>query len=436
MKKNGFIFIETIVVLVVAMVAMLSIYSTYSVTTKNAEKKEKYDNINDVYKLNAVSVLFSDLETEESYVIVDSSNCSTYMDSGCDDVFDNLNIEQMILTGDDVGTILEDNPTDIPNEVKEYMQTLDKNKPMLIIYIEENNENHYASLKIDEIVVEGSSSTSTVYVFDYDDETQNFDTPQDGTYLLEAWGAQGGNSGGTGGYVRATVTLTASEDLTINTGGINGYNGGGASAGTGSYPGGGSTIIKLGTTNLVIAAGGGAKGADGTAGGVGGTGNSAGGVTAGAGTGNAGTNGGGGSSSPNYTYQYCSYCNVSYSNCTTVSDSTSYSSTCGTSCASDMWIGCAVSGTFVKSAGCITTGCTSGKQKQGTRTIVCSCTSGTTTSSSCGGGYISCITWTPTTTYGKPGNGGTSSTGTGATLNIKLGGVNSSNGHARISLIQ
>ena len=54
MKKNGFVFVETIVVLVVLVVGMVSLYAFYNGITANIEKREYYDNISDLYKTEIV----------------------------------------------------------------------------------------------------------------------------------------------------------------------------------------------------------------------------------------------------------------------------------------------------------------------------------------------------------------------------------------------
>ena len=84
---------------------------------------------------------------------------------------------------------------------------------------------------------------NTIYTFDYTGEEQTFVVPTTGNYLLETWGAQGGNAtgayiGGYGGYSSGIVTLQHLNKLYINVGGQGssdtddgGYNGGGSSKG-------------------------------------------------------------------------------------------------------------------------------------------------------------------------------------------------------------
>ena len=111
-----------------------------------------------------------------------------------------------------------------------------------------------------------------------------------GTYLLEAWGAQGGNgynnvttyAGGKGGYSSGTLTLDESTVIWVNVGGkgiaggttqsikMGGYNGGGNSGYNYGGSGGGASDIRIITDDVtdenslyarVIVAGGGGGGA-------------------------------------------------------------------------------------------------------------------------------------------------------------------------------
>lgn len=85
-------------------------------------------------------------------------------------------------------------------------------------------------------------------------------TLQPGTYLLEVWGAQGGNTeGGKGGYSSGTYTVTTPTKLYVVVGGqgktggstsSGGYNGGGYTISTYGTGGGGATHIATSTGEL------------------------------------------------------------------------------------------------------------------------------------------------------------------------------------------
>ncbi len=108
----------------------------------------------------------------------------------------------------------------------------------------------------------GASMSFVVTVMDYDQEfsynngnVQNYECMQEGTYLLEVWGASGGTGntsfpGGGGAYVAGTVHLKIGQKLYVyvggegNSSGTGGWNGGG-SANSLSPGGGGATDISL-----------------------------------------------------------------------------------------------------------------------------------------------------------------------------------------------
>ena len=97
--------------------------------------------------------------------------------------------------------------------------------------------------------------------FEYTGEEETYVVPQDGTYELETWGAQGGTAvdscdGGYGGYSYGQVELKKGDILYINVGGVGtcnvsfsskgGYNGGGDALSRNNYKmcsGGGATHI-------------------------------------------------------------------------------------------------------------------------------------------------------------------------------------------------
>jgi hypothetical protein len=127
------------------------------------------------------------------------------------------------------------------------------------------------------------SSDNSVTNFSFTGFQQTFTVPADDNYIIEVWGAQGGNAtsggiteGGRGGYCKGTIFLTAGTILYVYVGGQNGYNGGGAGGvaiGTESgAPGGGASDVRLGGNTLfdriIVAGGGGGCGGRGPYGGI------------------------------------------------------------------------------------------------------------------------------------------------------------------------
>ena len=217
--------------------------------------------------------------------------------------------------------------------------------------------------------------------FNYLENTQTYEVPYTGYYIISANGAKGNGNGGNGGKVSAYVYLKKGETVIINTGGVNGYNGGG----TGFYNGGGSTTIRLNSKNILIAAGGGG-GQNGTPGGTG-TGKggaSSGGTGTNGGSGVDGLNGSGGGSGYNYTYK---------TNC---SDCYTGSNTCKYGCDS-VWDSCKT-GSNTCTGGYVDKNCSdcytgSNTCKYGCDSVWNSCKTGSNT---CKGGYkttTECKTW-------------------------------------------
>src|SRR5690606_17023907 len=111
--------------------------------------------------------------------------------------------------------------------------------------------------------------------FNYTGGPQTYTAPTTGTYTFELWGAQGGNNGAKGQYVKDTLDLTKGQTVYVyvggqgkgtdlngssNSGDEGGWNGGGNNF-NGYGSGGGATDIRIGGTDLSnrkIVAGGGA----------------------------------------------------------------------------------------------------------------------------------------------------------------------------------
>ena len=60
MKKNGFVFVESIVVLMVVALSLAMLISSYSLVTRKTKEKEKYDKASDKYLVYVLSKLGTD----------------------------------------------------------------------------------------------------------------------------------------------------------------------------------------------------------------------------------------------------------------------------------------------------------------------------------------------------------------------------------------
>lgn len=270
--------------------------------------------------------------------------------------------------------------------------------------------------------------------------------PITGTYIIRTYGAQGGNSGGKGGYISGELSLTASTTLTITVGGMpttsgtGGYNGGGV----GSYGGGGSSTVKNGSTTLLLGAGGGG----GLTGGAGGEGTSTGGAAVATdedletvaletpASGIAGTNGAGGGSGNKYSM--CLEYEEVYDACATTTNTCSYG--CDT-CSRAIYQYCCrnVDNTpicFERYYTCSPFGNCTGCSIIRWETYSCNCSScyyGSPTT--CVGGYVKgdCTSLDAEAT--KPGQGGTSYGDNSVGSITKGSGIKTGNGLVEIKLI-
>lgn len=102
--------------------------------------------------------------------------------------------------------------------------------------------------------------------YDYTGAVQSFTAPYEGTYTLEAWGAQGGNwvktdrspgVGGKGGYASGTVTLAKNQTIYIYVGGQGATTENQQSGGAGGWNGGGTGGNSVSSEGNYVGAGGG-----------------------------------------------------------------------------------------------------------------------------------------------------------------------------------
>lgn len=146
MHNKGFIFIETVIVLVVLSASLIGLYSSFSSVVNNIEKRKQYDNINDIYKVKIVKDLFESIPSN-TYTTIDNSNCTNYMNADCKEVFSELSISEVLVTGNNIQTII-DLDINIPNTMKEYLETINKNEKSLIVRFNRSGENYYSSLEL------------------------------------------------------------------------------------------------------------------------------------------------------------------------------------------------------------------------------------------------------------------------------------------------
>ena len=347
-NKNGFFLPETIVVISIVAVVLLGVFQVFSSVFLRYTETEKYNTVNSLNAVAAVQKYLESTSVNFENVLGDAYYLDI-TDNSSSEIFNRIKEEYSIDKAYliDLNQLFQDDNIGVFNvTTRKYLETFSKQNGIILVAVVNGNEfasskvsvslsvkligdesNEYAVyVKLGSSFVDpgyknwnGTEPTKTwetpldinqegsyylVYDFDgylvrrkvvviskidfeydYTGSVQTFTAPVSGTYQLEVWGAQGGSSGGVGGYSIGTVYLTENQVLYINVGGAGngtkgGYNGGGTAL-TGGYGGGGATHIAtksglLSTLSsnidnvLIVAGGGGGNGASGAGGSAGG----------------------------------------------------------------------------------------------------------------------------------------------------------------------
>lgn len=147
MNKNGFVFVETIVVLTVTMVSLILLYRSYVLIINRLQQKTYYDNINDVFRASVVKQMLESVSFDGNYIVLkpEAGNCDAYMQIDCPIVLKELDISRILIIKDTEEII--DSPTDeiITNTLKRYLHTIDNYEYTLVI---QRGDGYFASLKV------------------------------------------------------------------------------------------------------------------------------------------------------------------------------------------------------------------------------------------------------------------------------------------------
>ena len=172
-KKNGFVFLESVIVLVVVALALTGFLITYTVLSNNSRRKEHYDNTSDKYLLYAISSLgttgnnnFTSCGGDFSINIDTAYNScisnrfyDNYTDEHGNQMYEINNmfndtglVYLYYIDGDGLATKLQasSNPTTkYDNGTIEYMKTLDINKTNYLIGVFKRSDKfYYASINL------------------------------------------------------------------------------------------------------------------------------------------------------------------------------------------------------------------------------------------------------------------------------------------------
>lgn len=160
LNNKGFIFVETIVIMSIVMISMLGLYNTSNKFLIRIKEYKRYDDINDVYKLNALKQVITTELSSISTKFNEIGECSSSgIRSILSDIQDNSNVKKIF--GDANNLALSNayivnthclNLSATNRTLNNYLKRIDKdhNNIYLIIEYTENGEYNYASLKVGE----------------------------------------------------------------------------------------------------------------------------------------------------------------------------------------------------------------------------------------------------------------------------------------------
>lgn len=148
-NKNGFVFIETIIVIVLLSVGIASMYSLMTNITTDIKSRKYFDNISDLYKTNIIRDNVSKNLTGTTYLEITKDNCTSYMTSTCYSLLTDLEVERVVVNFASLDNIINSDTT-IPNSMNEYLKTINtyKTNKYIIVNYKYNNKNYYASLEV------------------------------------------------------------------------------------------------------------------------------------------------------------------------------------------------------------------------------------------------------------------------------------------------
>lgn len=162
MKKNGFIFIESVTVLIIVVLSLTLMLSSYFLLSRKSKSNEFYDLPKDKYLLYNIGNL-GDRDKPYSTTLsfnANKNNCQDYMSqriSDCSQVFEDTNLKNYIIIYNLNEELSSSNVTQkFDSPTIEYLKTLrrcrDKNCADVIKYVVgvfyRNDKYYYASLEL------------------------------------------------------------------------------------------------------------------------------------------------------------------------------------------------------------------------------------------------------------------------------------------------
>jgi hypothetical protein len=174
-KKNGFVFIETMIVVVVLISLLLVIYSSYTGLISVERKKARYDDPSFIYKTYAVGQFLISLKDDEGNVIIknkienksnsdiihismndielftadedDDTNGNIHRKDFFNKLYNQLHIQDVLILSKSKIKKLQSNTNEISNDLYSYLSSLDISEDddsqfyLVIMYAEKVNGN-------------------------------------------------------------------------------------------------------------------------------------------------------------------------------------------------------------------------------------------------------------------------------------------------------
>lgn len=164
MKKNGFMFVESVAVLVVVILSLTLLLSSYALVVRKSKEKDYYDLPSDKYLLYNIGNLgnVSSSYAVEGQFVANVNNCSTYLNNrmaDCSQVFRDNNMVYYIVTYNLNNDLKTGATSRYDSGTIEYLKTLKRcddedpdmcNDPIgyVIGVFFRNGKFYYASLKL------------------------------------------------------------------------------------------------------------------------------------------------------------------------------------------------------------------------------------------------------------------------------------------------
>lgn len=161
MKKNGFVFIESVTVLIVVILSLTLLVASYSLAVRKSKENQNYNLPSDKYLLYSIVNLgnIPQVLNGNSSFALDKSNCNAKLSdkiSNCSKMFEENNLVYLIVVHDLKNELEHGSPQNYNSGTIEYLKTLKRcedqscsiRKSYVVGVFYRKGEYYYASLEI------------------------------------------------------------------------------------------------------------------------------------------------------------------------------------------------------------------------------------------------------------------------------------------------